>query len=95
MKIEPLGDKILVRRLQAADKTSGGLYLPDTAKDKPTEGRVLSVGPGRLTKTGIRIAPQVADGDRVVFSAWAGTEITVDSNEVIILSENDIMAIVS
>jgi chaperonin GroES len=94
MKIEPLGDKILVRRVQPADKTAGGLFLPESAKDKPTEGRVLSVGPGRVTKAGTRVAPQVADGDRVVFSAWAGTEITVDGNQVIILSENDIMAIV-
>lgn len=93
MKVEPLGDKILVRRLEAAEKTSGGLFLPESAKDKPTQGKVLSVGPGRLTKSGVRVKPQVSDGDRVLFSAWAGTEITVDGHSVLILDESDLLAI--
>ena len=95
MKVEPLGDKILVRRLEAAEKTSGGLFLPESAKDKPTGGRVLSVGPGRLTKSGVRVRPQVSEGDRVVFSSWSGTEITVDGNTVLILAESDILAVVN
>ncbi len=95
MKVEPLGDKILVRRLDAAEKTSGGLFLPESAQDKPTQGKVLSVGPGRMTKSGALVKPQVADGDRVIFSSWAGTEITVDGHPVLILSESDLLAIVS
>jgi len=94
MRVEPLGDKVVVRRLQAAEKTAGGIVLPDSSRDKPTEGRVLSVGQGRLSKSGVRIQPQVSDGDRVVFSTWAGTEISVDGEEVLILSEDDILAII-
>jgi chaperonin GroES len=94
MKVEPLGDKILVRRLDAAEKTSGGLFLPESAQDKPTQGKVLSVGPGRQTKSGVFVKPQVSDGDRVIFSAWAGTEITVNGHAVLILSESDLLAIV-
>jgi chaperonin GroES len=94
MKVEPLGDKILVRRLDAAEKTSGGLFLPESAQDKPTQGKVLSVGPGRRTKSGDFVKPQVSDGDRVIFSAWAGTEITVNGHAVLILSESDLLAII-
>jgi chaperonin GroES len=95
MKVEPLGDKVLVRRLQAAEKTAGGIVLPGSAQDKPTEGRVLSVGPGRTTRSGQRVKSQVSDGDRVVFSSWSGTEITLDGTEVLILSEDDILAIIN
>ncbi len=94
MKVEPLGDKILVRRLKPSEKTAGGLYLPDSSQGKPTEGRVLSVGSGRTTKSGVKVKSQVSDGDRVVFSSWAGTEITVDGAEVLILSEDDILAVI-
>ncbi len=94
MKVNPLGDKIMVRRLEATKKTSGGLFLPESAQDKPTQGKVLSVGPGRMTKSGALVKPQVADGDRVIFSSWAGTEITVDGHPVLILSESDLLAIV-
>jgi chaperonin GroES len=94
MRVEPLGDKVVVKRLAPEEKTAGGILLPDSAQGKPTEGKVLSVGEGRLTDSGNRVKPQVADGDRVIFSSWAGTEIDVDGEEVLILSESDILAIV-
>lgn len=94
MRVEPLGDKVVIKRLQPEEKTAGGILLPDNAREKPTEGRILSVGQGRLTDKGTRVKPQVNDGDRVLFSSWAGTEIEIDGEEVLILSENDILAIV-
>ncbi|HAN97849.1 MAG TPA: co-chaperone GroES [Planctomycetaceae bacterium] len=94
MKIVPIGDKVVVKRLEREGKTSGGIVLPDAAKDKPSEGRVLSVGQGRLLVTGERAAPQVAEGDRVLFSTWSGTEIKIDGTELLIMSEDEILAIV-
>lgn len=93
MKVVPVGDKIVVKRLEAQDKTAGGIVLPDTAKDKPRQGRVLSVGDGRLSDTGQRCPCQVHEGDRVVFSSWAGTEVKVDGHELLILKEDDILAV--
>jgi chaperonin GroES len=93
MRIEPLGDKIVVKRTEADEKTSGGIVLPDTAREKPQQGRVLSVGQGRLLNDGNRASPQVAEGDRVLFSNYSGTEIEVDGQEVLILNESDILAI--
>lgn len=93
MKVVPLGDKVVVKRLEANDRTAGGIVLPDSAKDKPQQGRVLSVGDGRLTPDGCRSACQVHEGDRIVFGAWSGTEIKVDGQELLILREDDILAV--
>jgi chaperonin GroES len=93
MKVVPLGDKVVIKRLEADSKTAGGIVLPDSAKEKPQQGRVLSVGDGRLVADGKRVKCQVHEGDRVVFSTWSGTEIKVDDQELLILKEEDILAI--
>jgi len=94
MRIEPLADKVVVKRLDSDSKTTGGIVLPDTAKEKPIQGKVLSVGSGRLNNKGVRQPPQVAEGDRVLFSTYAGTEISIDGNELLILSEDEILAVI-
>jgi chaperonin GroES len=94
MKVKPLGDKVLVKRLEAEGKTKGGIVLPDTAKEKPKEGRVIALGEGSLLDSGDRAAFQVKKGDRVLFAAYAGTEITVEGEELLIMSEDDILAVV-
>ena len=93
MKVVPLGDKVAVKRLEADETTAGGIVLPDSAREKPKEGRVLSVGDGRLLSDGSRTAHQVREGDRILFSSWAGTEIVVDQEEVLIMSEDEILAV--
>lgn len=93
MKIEPIGDKIVVKRMEVSQKTSGGLFLPDSARDKPAQGRILSVGVGRLLADGSRAKPQVNEGDRVVFISYAGDEIEVNGEELLIMSESDILAV--
>ncbi|MGE0609593.1 MAG: co-chaperone GroES [Pirellulales bacterium] len=95
MKVIPLGDKVVLRRETAEETTAGGIVLPDSAKEKPQQGRVLSVGDGRLLPTGKRAAPRVAEGDRVLFSRWGGTEVLVDGEELLIVGENDILAVLS
>ncbi|MGI5912517.1 MAG: co-chaperone GroES [Syntrophomonadaceae bacterium] len=93
MKIQPLADKLVVKVLEVTDeKTKSGLYVPDTAKEKPQEGEVLAVGPGALNDKGERIPMNVAVGDRVIFSKYAGTEIKYDGEEYMIMSERDILA---
>jgi chaperonin GroES len=93
MKIVPLGDKVVVKRTEADERTSGGILLPDAAKEKPQQGRVLSVGEGRLLKSGDRQPLDVSEGDRVVFSSYAGTPVKVDGDELLVMSENEILAI--
>ena len=94
MKIRPLNDKILVKRLDAEEKTKGGIVLPDTAKEKPKEGKVISVGTGKLLENGERAKPQVNAGDRVLFNSYAGTEVKIEGVEHLILTEDDVLAIV-
>ena len=94
MRVEPIGDKVVIKRLEAEEKTAGGIVLPDTAQEKPKEGRVLSVGDGRLLSDGARAEHQVSEGDRVLFSSYAGTEVTVDGEELLIMSEDDILAVI-
>src|SRR6266571_4297761 len=94
MKVVPLNDKIVVKRLEAEDKTPGGIVLPDTAKEKPRQGKVLSLGEGKLMDNGRRAAFQVKEGDRVLFSSYAGNEITIDGEELLIMTEDDILAVV-
>jgi len=93
MKVIPLNDKILVKRLEAEEKTAGGILLPDSAKEKPRQGKVLSLGDGKLLENGKRAAFQVKEGDRVLFSAYAGNEVQVDGEEYLIMSEDDILAV--
>jgi len=94
LKIRPLGDKVLVKRVEAEDKTAGGIVLPDAAKEKPKRGIVQAVGDGKLLDSGERSKLQVAKGDEVLFSSYAGTEIKVNGEELMILDEGDILAIV-
>lgn len=90
--IKPLDDRIVVTRTEAEEKTAGGILLPENAKEKPTQGKVLAVGPGKLLDNGQRSTPSVAAGDIILFGKYSGTEITVDGVEVIILRESDILA---
>jgi chaperonin GroES len=93
-KIKPLGQNVLLRRLEAEEKTKGGIILPDTAKEKPKEGEVLALGEGELDKNGKKKDFQVKKGDRVIFSSYAGTEVKLDGEEYLILSEDDILGVV-
>lgn len=95
MNLVPVGDKVVVQRIDAQTTTAGGIVLPDTAQTRSQEGRVLSVGDGRLMKDGTRATSQVSEGDRVLFASYAGTELDIDGQHVVILSESDILAIVS
>ncbi len=94
MKVVPLNDKVLVKRLEAEEKTAGGILLPDSAREKPKQGKILRVGDGRLTDSGERAPFQVKEGDRVLFTSYAGTEVKVEGEEYLIMSEDDILAIV-
>ena len=93
-KLKPIGDKVLVKRLEAEAMTKGGIVLPDTAKEKPKEGKVIALGDGRKGKDGKRTDFQVKKKDRILFASYAGTEVTVDGEEYLIMSEDDILAIV-
>lgn len=95
MKVRPLGDKILVKRAEAESKTESGIYLPESAKDKPKEGQVIALGNGNLNReTGEYMPFTVKQGDRVIFSSYAGTEVKIDDEEVLIMTEDDILAII-
>lgn len=94
MKIVPVGGNVVVKRLEAEETTAGGIVLPDSARDKPQSGRVLSIGDGRLLSNGRRAAHQVQEGDRILFSQWAGTEVDVSGEELLIMNEDDILAVV-
>ncbi len=93
MKVVPLGDKVVVRRLEAEEVTSGGIVLPDSAQEKPRQGKVLSIGDGRLLPDGTRAGHSVSEGDRVIFSSYAGTEVQVDDEDLLIMGEEEILAV--
>ncbi len=93
MKVVPLNDKIVVKRLEAEEKTAGGIVLPDSAKEKPKRGTIISVGDGRLLDTGKRNPLQVKKGDQVLFTSYAGTEVKYEGEEMIIMDEGDILAV--
>ncbi len=95
MRLVPLGEKVVVRRVEADEKSPGGIVLPETAKEKPAQGRVLSVGDGCQLANGTRAHPQVVEGDRVLFDRHAGTEVLIDGDELLIMDERDILAIVA
>ena len=94
MKIRPLADKVLIQRLEAISKTAGGIVLPDTAKEKPQKGKVISAGEGRVLEDGTIRQMQVKKGDSVLFTSYAGTEVKIDSKEYLIMSESDILAVI-
>lgn len=93
-KVRPLGEKILVKRLEAEAKTKGGIILPDSAKEKPQQGTVMAVGDGKLLNDGTRSKIQVKKGDTVVFNSYAGTDIKIDGEELMLMNESDVLAIV-
>ena len=93
MAFKPLHDRVLVRRVESEEKTKGGLIIPDTAKEKPAEGEIVSVGEGARKDSGELIAMTVKPGDRVLFGKWSGTEVTLDSEELLIMKESDILGI--
>jgi chaperonin GroES len=94
MKIKPLQDRIIIKRMEGEEKTKGGIIIPDSAKEKPMEGKVIAVGPGKLNEKGTRVAPEVKAGDIILFGKYAGTEIKIDGEEHLILREDDIMGII-
>ena len=94
MKFRPLHDRVVVKRVAEEEKTKGGIIIPDTAKEKPMEGEVVSVGPGARDEKGTLVAPDVKAGDRILFGKWSGTEIKLDGVEYLIMKESDIMGIV-
>ena len=93
VKLQPLADRLVVKPIEKEDMTKTGIYLPDTAKEKPQEGKVVEVGPGRLSDEGKRIAMDIKKGDIVIYSKYGGTEIKIDDEELIILRESDILAV--
>jgi chaperonin GroES len=94
MKVKPLQDRILIKRVEEETKTKGGIIIPDSAKEKPQEGLVVAVGSGKVTDKGTRVAPEVKKGDRILFGKYSGTDIKVDGEEHLILREDDILAII-
>jgi chaperonin GroES len=94
MKFRPLHDRVLVRRVEQEEKTRGGIIIPDTAKEKPQEGEVVSVGPGSRDEDGEYIELDVKAGDRILFGKWSGTEVKVDNEELLIMKESDILGII-
>jgi chaperonin GroES len=93
-KIKPLSDRVVVQALEEAEQTRGGLYIPDTAKEKPQQGKVIAVGPGKLSDQGERLAPDLKVGDTVLYGKYSGTEVTVDGEEYLILRESDVLAVI-
>ena len=94
MSFRPLHDRVLVRRVDEDEKTTGGIIIPDTAKEKPSQGEIVSVGPGERDDNGNRVTLDVKTGDKVLFGKWSGTEVNVDGEELLIMKESDIMGIV-
>jgi chaperonin GroES len=94
MKFRPLHDRVVVRRIEAEEKSAGGIIIPDTAKEKPSQGEVIAVGPGGRDEPGKLIPIDVKEGDRVLFGKWSGTEVKIDGQELLIMKESDIMGII-
>ncbi|MGY2805690.1 MULTISPECIES: co-chaperone GroES [unclassified Bradyrhizobium] len=95
MKFRPLHDRVVVKRIEAGQKTAGGIIIPDTAKEKPSQGEVIAVGPGGRDESGKLIPIDIQVGDRVLFGKWSGTEVKIDGQELLILKESDIMGVVT
>ncbi len=94
MKVKPLHDRVLVQRVESDAKTAGGIIIPDTAKEKPQEGKVIAVGPGRMDKSGKRITPEVKKGNRILFGRYGGTEVKIDGVDYLIMGEEDILGVI-
>ena len=94
MAFKPLHDRVLVRRIESDEKTKGGLIIPDTAKEKPAEGEIVSVGPGARKDSGELIEPSVKAGDRILFGKWSGTEVQIDGEELLIMKESDVLGVI-
>ncbi len=94
-RIQPLADRVVVKPLEETEEMRGGLYIPDTAKEKPQQGEIVAVGPGKLSDEGKRIEPDVKVGQRVLYGKYSGTEVTVDGEEYLILRESDILAVIT
>lgn len=94
MQVRPLHDRILVKRLEEEEKTKGGIIIPDTAKEKPSEGRVVAVGDGRIKEDGTKIPMELKMGDRILFSKYAGTEVKIDGEDHLIMREDDVLAVI-
>ena len=95
MKFRPLHDRVLLRRLEQSDKTSGGIIIPDTAKEKPAEGEIVAVGTGLRDEAGKVVPLDVKAGDKVLFSKWSGTEVTIDGEELLVMKESDILGVIA
>jgi chaperonin GroES len=93
MMFRPLGDRVVVKRVQEELKTAGGIIIPDSAQEKPQEGEIVAVGPGARDEKGDRIAPEVKAGDRILFGKWSGTEVKIDGQDLLIMKESDIMGV--
>jgi len=94
MKFRPLHDRVLVRRIEADEKTAGGIIIPDTAKEKPSQGEVIAVGPGGRDETGKLIPIDIEAGDRVLFGKWSGTEVKIDGEDLLIMKESDLLGVI-
>jgi chaperonin GroES len=94
MKIKPLNDRVLVKRMEETQVTKGGILIPDTAKEKPIEGKIIAVGPGKMSDAGTRMTLQLKEGDRVLFGKYAGTEIKMEGEEYLMMREEDILAVI-
>jgi len=94
MKVRPLNDRIIVKRLEEEEKTKGGIIIPDSAKEKPVEGKVIAVGDGRISKDGKKIPMEIKKGDRVLFAKYGGTEIKMDGEEYLMMKEDDVLAVI-
>ena len=94
MKFRPLHDRVVIRRIEGAEKTKGGIIIPDTAKEKPQEGEVIAVGPGARDESGKVVALELKAGDRVLFGKWSGTEVRIDGEDLLIMKESDIMGVI-
>ena len=95
MAFRPLGDRVLVKRVEEEEKTRGGIIIPDTAKEKPQEGEVIAVGPGARDEAGKRIEPDVKVGDRILFGKWSGSEVRLDGEDLLIMKESDILGVLA
>jgi chaperonin GroES len=95
MKVKPLNDRVLVKRIEEVQVTKGGILIPDTAKEKPIEGKVIAVGPGKMSDAGARMTLQLKEGDRVLFGKYAGTEIKMEGDEYLMMREEDILAVIT
>ena len=95
LKLKPIGDRVIAQRLGSAEKSKGGLYLPDSAQEKPQEGKVIAVGSGKTLQSGKLVPPTVKPGDRIIFGKYSGSEIKVDDKEYVFLNEDDILAVIA